>query len=186
MFLLLSFACTEITTQMNNVFQKTLGNYDGDPYDDASDCDDSNPGLPQWYYKDADGDGFGLQTDSHLWCPDEKEDGYILSVERNGIEIFDCNDDPESGGASIHPDASEECDGVDNNCSGDIRCPSQLEHSGIWMAMAMVLGITYRRFEVAILLQVMWKMILIAMIQTHSSIFTLKVWKVGLSYATMK
>ena len=58
----------------------------------------------------------------------------------------------------------------------------ELEHSGIWMAMAMVLGITYRRFEVAILLQAMWKMILIAMIQTHSSIFTLKVWKVGLSY----
>jgi len=97
-------------------------NYDGDPYDDASDCDDSNPdiGLPQWYYKDADGDGFGLQTDSHLWCPDEKEEGYILAVERDGLEVFDCNDDPEVGGASIHPDAREECDGVDNNCSGEI------------------------------------------------------------------
>ena len=101
MFILLSFACfPEITTSDEQRFpENPRHNYDGDPYDDASDCDDSNPdiGLPQWYYKDADGDGFGLQTDSHLWCPDEKEDGYILSVERNGIEIFDCNDDPESG-----------------------------------------------------------------------------------------
>ncbi|MBI3033545.1 PEGA domain-containing protein [Candidatus Woesearchaeota archaeon] len=30
----------------------------------------------------------------------------------------DCNDDPTTGGADIHPGAQERCDGVDRNCNG--------------------------------------------------------------------
>ena len=124
-FVLLTFlACfPEISTSEENRFPENPNhNYDGDDFGDAEDCDDSNPdiGLPQWYYKDADGDGFGVQSDSHLWCPDEKEEGYILAVVRNDVEVFDCNDDPENDGGSVNPDALEVCDELDNDCNGQV------------------------------------------------------------------
>lgn len=39
---------------------------------------------------------------------DEDGDGYSTKV--------DCNDDPKKGGAAVHPNATETCDGIDNNC----------------------------------------------------------------------
>ncbi|MEC8278843.1 MAG: putative metal-binding motif-containing protein, partial [Myxococcota bacterium] len=89
---------------------------DGDGYGDAipsvaadpgSDCDDSNALIYPGYNNesgtlcilDADGDGFGQAN-----APQPYDSG------------SDCNDTD----AEIHPDMEESCDGVDNNCSGEV------------------------------------------------------------------
>ena len=59
------------------------------------------------YYTDMDGDGFGDPTNSSQRCGPET--GFVLNA-------GDCNDaDP-----SINPNATEICDGLDNNCDGNI------------------------------------------------------------------
>ncbi len=71
------------------------------------DCDDDEPGstgLLAWY-PDADGDGFGTATIVAWSCAGD--DGWSLAS-------GDCND----RNASIHPDAEEICDNIDNDCSG--------------------------------------------------------------------
>ena len=108
---------------------------DGDGWPVPEDCDDTNPethpiatedcdGIDQdcdgeidegytftWYF-DRDGDGWGSNAEPP-WegCnPDVHGVGPVVG------EAGDCNDaDPR-----IHFDAVERCDGVDNNCDGDI------------------------------------------------------------------
>ncbi|TVR88641.1 MAG: T9SS C-terminal target domain-containing protein [Saprospirales bacterium] len=59
------------------------------------------------WYADNDGDGFGNPLDSIIAC--EQPTGY---VDNN----LDCDDtDPD-----VNPDAVEVCDGIDNNCDGNI------------------------------------------------------------------
>ena len=82
--------------------------YDGDGIYDDEDCDDGNPliRLESIWYKDDDGDGFGLESQSDWACENEKPDGYVA-------QMGDCDDfDPQ-----INPAASEICDGVDNDCN---------------------------------------------------------------------
>lgn len=72
---------------------------------DNSDCDDNNPetiGLPAWY-PDNDGDGFGGLEPVAYACTGQP--GWVL-------ESGDCAD----RNPNVKPDASEICDGVDNNC----------------------------------------------------------------------
>ncbi|MCP4872605.1 MAG: hypothetical protein GY898_28270 [Proteobacteria bacterium] len=57
------------------------------------------------WYLDADGDGFGISDDFLVAC--DQPDGYVL-------EDGDCDDDD----AARHPDAREDCDGIDNDCNG--------------------------------------------------------------------
>jgi hypothetical protein len=60
--------------------------------------------------------GIGGNAGKYLYtsseCPDNDGDGY--TDEACGGQ--DCNDNDNS----IHPGASEECDGVDNNCDGQV------------------------------------------------------------------
>ncbi|MBX3250888.1 MAG: putative metal-binding motif-containing protein [Myxococcales bacterium] len=72
------------------------------------DCDgriDEDP--DQTFYRDVDGDGFGVETDTVLAC--SAPPGYAVMA-------GDCNDNDRN----INPAAGEICDGIDNNCSGTI------------------------------------------------------------------
>ena len=57
-------------------------------------------------YQDADGDGFGSMASAKV-C--EVEDGWVENSD-------DCND----ANADVNPDATEVCDGIDNDCDADI------------------------------------------------------------------
>jgi len=59
------------------------------------------------YYLDFDSDGYGNASSSTSTC--EQPAGYI-------IDSTDCNDTNED----INPNATEICDGLDNNCNGEI------------------------------------------------------------------
>ncbi len=103
---------------------------DGDGYGAGEDCDDSDPavnpgaeevcnardddcdgevdeGVTSTWYADADGDGYGDPDGGAEAC--EAGDGYVA-------DASDCDD----GDAAIHPDADEACDGLDNDCDGEI------------------------------------------------------------------
>jgi hypothetical protein len=74
----------------------------------AGDCDNSNPQIsgPVTYYVDNDGDTFGDNATAQSLCQNPGV-GYVSIG-------GDCNDaDP-----LINPNATEICDGIDNNCNG--------------------------------------------------------------------
>jgi hypothetical protein len=82
-----------------------------------TDCD----GL-ELCYVDADGDGFGTMTtvsSSRLDCsgPGEAPRRVLGGGSRpSRLPVFDCND----GDPTIRPDAIEVCNGVDDNCDGQV------------------------------------------------------------------
>jgi len=71
----------------------------------AGECDGGGSG--QLYYPDADGDGHGGVAEPVTAC--EVPMGYASS-----------SDDCDDGDPSVHPGAEEVCDGIDNDCEGDI------------------------------------------------------------------
>jgi len=76
-----------------------------------NDCDgalDNNPLGGIQYYYDNDSDGYGSQPYHELLCPDN----YDGLVTQNG----DCDD----FNFEIKPGATEICDGIDNNCDGQV------------------------------------------------------------------
>lgn len=117
--------------------------YDGDCVEDSGllgasslDCDPTNPaigpnvtevcdgidnncdgqideGLTSTFYADTDGDGYGSPDNAIDSCV--QPIGYVT-------DNTDCNNLE----TDIHPDAQELCDGIDNNCDGQIdeNCPS--------------------------------------------------------------
>jgi hypothetical protein len=74
---------------------------DCDGETDESDATDA----PTWY-ADGDGDGFGDPEASTLSCAQPSE---------HVADSGDCDDDD----GAVHPDATEWCDGVDNDCDGE-------------------------------------------------------------------
>jgi hypothetical protein len=99
---------------------------------DDTDCDDGEatvyPGADE-YCDDLDNDCDGQwdedAIDAETWFPDNDGDGFGLDDQ--AIEACDqpsdhvadggdCNDDDDS----IHPDAEEYCDDIDNNCDGQV------------------------------------------------------------------
>src|SRR5262249_8577029 len=61
----------------------------------------------QTFYRDADGDGYGNQSQTTQSCTQPA--GYVSN-----------NTDCDDTRASVHPSAPEICDGLDNNCNGTI------------------------------------------------------------------
>lgn len=98
-----------------------------------TDCDDNdamrNPGMaevcdgkdnncngfsdesftPSIYYVDADGDGFGVTANPIVSCLATAPTGYSI----NNIDCDDTN-------PARHPGRTETCDGLDNNCNGNV------------------------------------------------------------------
>ncbi|MCB9642933.1 MAG: putative metal-binding motif-containing protein [Myxococcales bacterium] len=76
-----------------------------------NDCDGQiDNGLAKTtYYNDADGDGYGNPNDTIARCPAQKPAKYIT-------QAGDCDDTNDK----IKPNAVDVCDGIDNNCNGQI------------------------------------------------------------------
>jgi hypothetical protein len=131
LFALLFLSGCLVNQDLYNQQAETLRDDDGDGYA-ADDCDDNDatrhPGadelcdgeddncngdvdegaIDRTWYLDADGDGFANPNAPQVSCPPPGPD-YHLDA-----------DDCEDNDSAIHPNASESCDGVDNNCDGAI------------------------------------------------------------------
>ena len=101
------------------------------------------------YFADADNDGFGNPTITQLAC--SQPIGYVANSN-------DCND----ANANINPTAPEICDGIDNNCNGQIdegcnviatqlvgaTCGAVMQNTYLTIAATQIVGATGYRFRV--------------------------------------
>jgi hypothetical protein len=78
-----------------------------DDCDGLVDDDDGAVSGTSTWYADADGDGYGTSSYSASAC--DAPSGYVA-------DATDCDD----GDASAYPGATELCDGVDDDCDGDV------------------------------------------------------------------
>lgn len=125
-----SLVATDVVGKAESYFFRDA---DNDGYLSHVDCNDNNadiyPGAPELcdgldndcngliddaipyytYFLDADADGFGQSEIDTSTCDTSPPAGYVDNM-------LDCNDQD----SSIHPDALEECDGVDNDCNNQI------------------------------------------------------------------
>ncbi len=97
----LSTICSAVPGQQGEEVEVSCDGLDND-------CDgETDSGLKIAFYRDRDRDNFGDRSDpGQLRCSaPEDGDNYVNNN-------FDCED----RNGAIHPDAVEECDGIDNNC----------------------------------------------------------------------
>lgn len=98
--------CNDANPAINPASQEICNSLDDDCDLLTDDDDPSVTGQTTWY-ADADGDGFGNPTVHMAACVTPT--GYVS-------DYTDCDDN----NASIHPMATEICNGLDDNCNGDV------------------------------------------------------------------
>ncbi len=99
--------CDDTEAAVNPDATETCDGVDNDCDGLTDDADSSVSGTTTWYY-DADGDGWADPRSTTSAC--DPPSGYLAAG-----TAADC-DDTE---AAVNPDATEICDGVDNDCDGD-------------------------------------------------------------------
>ena len=74
----------------------------------SGDCDNANPQItgPVTYYADLDGDTFGVDSTALVLC------------QNPGVGYVTVGGDCDDANPSINPNATEVCDGIDNDCDG--------------------------------------------------------------------
>ncbi|UKM64066.1 T9SS type A sorting domain-containing protein [Flavobacteriaceae bacterium GSB9] len=101
-----SLDCNDADVNINPLAIEICDGIDNDCDGLIDDADDNITGQDTWY-ADNDNDGYGDFTNSYLSC--NKPIGYVSNS-------LDCDDTD----ANINPNATEICDGIDNDCDGQI------------------------------------------------------------------
>jgi len=112
---LLAEVCDGIDTNCDDTDDEEDLDGDGYPDCDPSECDDGDPTLngdTVWLYPDADADGFvGAPSDVVVGCAQP-----TTGLHAWALESGDCDDADDLR----YPGAVEQCDGVDNDCDGQL------------------------------------------------------------------
>ncbi|MBL7943421.1 MAG: hypothetical protein JNM00_11670, partial [Flavobacteriales bacterium] len=82
-------------------------------YDPAATVSDGSCYFPYVLYEDLDGDGYGTEVVIDPAYCDYNVNGWPANT---ALQSGDCNDNDYT----IHPNAYEYCDGIDNNCDGSL------------------------------------------------------------------
>ena len=98
--------CDDATAAVSPAAAETCNGIDDDCDGDIDDDDPSVSGTATWYLDD-DGDGFGDAAATATACSAPAD--HVASA-------TDCDD----GDGGVYPGAAETCDGVDEDCDGDI------------------------------------------------------------------
>ncbi len=98
--------CNDANASINPGATEVCNGIDDDCDGLTDDADPSITGQSTWY-ADVDGDTYGNAASSTLACTQPV--GYVF-------DNSDCND----GNAAVNPDATEICNGIDDNCNGDV------------------------------------------------------------------
>ncbi len=81
-------------------------------------CGCGAPETVNTYYRDADADGFGSALVSTQAC--SAPAGYVSG-----------NTDCDDANASVHPGAAEICNGIDDNCDGQLEVAGDADKDGV-------------------------------------------------------
>lgn len=73
--------------------------------------------APRRFYTDGDGDGVGAGA-PRLFCSQPRASGVVPELLDGGRVVLDCDD--SDAGLAVNPFAPEQCNGVDDNCNGEV------------------------------------------------------------------
>lgn len=113
--------CADGVTAVNPGASEVCDGIDNDCDGLVDDADGSTTGQSTWYY-DSDNDGYGDQATTSLACA--QPTNYVA-------DSTDCAD----GVTAVNPGADEVCDGIDNDCDGEVDggfCTSVDDLLGVW------------------------------------------------------